>query len=286
MRILVTGPNGMLGSAILENLNRNYELVPVPHSFLDITRFELVRNFVREAKPDLVIHTAAIPDVDYCELNPEECYRVNVVGTQNLASALSDLNACMVFVSTDYVFDGTKHTGYLEWDVPAPINAYGKSKWLAERIVQSLMAKYYIVRTSWLFSENGVNFLTNTVKQIRENKPLRLVADQFGCPTYVDDLVCGIEDLFLNHPYGIYHLVNEGTCSRLGQAELISQALGFHREKMLIGCSGSEIDRPGKRPDHSTLINQMYHLHGKTLPTTQNAIKRCVEKFLSKEKIL
>jgi dTDP-4-dehydrorhamnose reductase len=162
----------------------------------------------------VVIHAAAMTDVDGCERDPDAAYRINGLGTQNVALACQRCGAAMVCVSTNEVFDGTKGEPYREFDQPNPINAYGRSKLAGELITQALLNRFYVVRTAWLYARGGSNFVTKIIRAADERGELRVVADEISSPTYAPDLAEAIAKLIRTDHYGIYHFTNEGICSR------------------------------------------------------------------------
>jgi dTDP-4-dehydrorhamnose reductase len=217
----------------------------------DVTSEETISFLVRWA-PDLVIHAAAMTDVDGCERDPEAAFKVNGQGTRNAALACQRCNAIMVYISTDYVFDGTKDEPYLESDEPHPINFYGASKLEGERHVQELLKGYYIVRTAWLYGPGGRNFVEKVLQLAEERPELHYVITEIGSPTYTRDLAEGIACLVRCPQYGIYHLTNEGSCSRYE----------FAREILDLGGKGDfplypaeSYPRPAKPPPHAILAN-------------------------------
>ncbi len=213
MRIAVTGSKGQLGRLVVAALAPDHEVFP-----LDVPEFELtdLRSVEQLAalKPDLVMHGAAMTDVDACARDPALAFRVNALGTQNVALACQRTGAAMLYVSTNEVFDGEKQAPYLEFDTPHPINAYGKSKLAGEWYVASLLQRFYIVRTAWLYARGGGKFPDKMLDLARRHAPMVGVVDEIGSPTYAPDLVAAMLELIATDHYGIYHLVNAGTCSR------------------------------------------------------------------------
>ena len=178
----------MLASDIQKVLWDKEELVPLSKEDLDVTDTKKVFDVFSSLKPDVVIHCAAFTNVDQCELEPEKAYLVNTVGTWAVAAACAHLDAVLVYISTDYVFDGRKGKPYVEIDEPNPLNEYGKSKLGGEKMVLMLLKRFFIVRTAGLFGEKGKNFVTTILNRAREGKPLGVVADQIVSPTYTYDL--------------------------------------------------------------------------------------------------
>jgi dTDP-4-dehydrorhamnose reductase len=176
--------------------------------------------------PDLVIHAAAMTDVDGCARDPAAAYRVNALGTQNVALACQRARSVMLYISTNEVFDGTKTSSYLELDEPRAINPYGASKLAGERYVQMLLERFYIVRTAWMYSANGNNFPKKMLALAKEKEQLAVVDDELGNPTYAPDLAGALGQLIETNHYGIYHLTNAGIASRYDFAALVFQLAG------------------------------------------------------------
>lgn len=258
MRVAVTGSSGMLGHAI-HNIFRDIEIISLPHKVLDITHLDRVMNVIREIKPDYLIHAAAFTDVDGCELDYEKAYLVNGIGTRNVVMACEEINCPIIYISTDYIFDGQKTEPYNEWDKPDPINKYGLSKLLGENFVMSLTNRFYIVRTAWLYGKNGKNFVDTIRKLLSERKELDVVDDQVGDPTYTNDLAKKIKEL-LGKGYGIYHITNASQCSWYEFAIEIARQKGV--DINIRPVTSDYIDRPAKRPAFSVLGNTMLRLEG------------------------
>ncbi len=212
MRIVITGAHGQLGKAMQVALGEAaLVLIDIPD--WDITAPRLV-PLMAHLKPDVVIHCAAMTDVDGCARNPDLAYHINAFGTQNVALACQRAEAAMVHISTNEVFDGTASEPYREFDPPHAINPYGASKLAAEQIASRLVNKLYIVRTSWLFSPGGNNFVSKMIALADQHSQLRVVTDEVANPTYAPDLAAAVAHLIQTEHYGIYHLANEGYCSR------------------------------------------------------------------------
>jgi len=228
MKILLTGHKGQLGAALTQALARHtvaHEVTGVDLPELDITERTAVFTAVHAAAPDLIIHCAALTDVDGCARNPALAYRVNGLGTQNVALAAQEFGAEMLHISSNEVFAGDRPEGYDEWAPLNPVNGYGRSKAAAEFHVAHLLSRFYIVRLSWLFAPGGRNFIHAILKRARETGQLRVVTDEVANPTYVHDLAAAIAQLIETHQYGVYHLTNAGACSRWEFAnEILRQA--------------------------------------------------------------
>ena len=213
MRIFITGSKGQLGTALQKQLNQ-YEVVSADLPEVDISHREQLETAVCNAKPDMIIHCAAYTNVDGCAKDPQLAYKVNGLGTQNVALICQKQNIELVHISTNEVFSGELESGYEEWMPLSPINPYGRSKASAEHHVTSLLSKFYIVRPAWLYAPEGKNFVHAILRNARKNGQIQVVTDEIGNPTHVTDLAIAIKQLIHTKQYGTYHLVNEGHCSR------------------------------------------------------------------------
>jgi dTDP-4-dehydrorhamnose reductase len=213
MKIAITGSDGQLGRALDVVLRPQHTLLRLPRREFDITD-PANRPVLASLAPDLVIHCAAMTDVDGAARDPVTAFRVNAFGTQNIALACGQCNAGMLYISTNEVFDGTKDAPYLEFDPTHPINPYGKSKLAGEWYTRHLLNKFYIVRTAWLFARGGGKFPDKILELAQRQSALAVVRDEIGSPTYAPDLAAAIAQLIETGQYGIYHLVNAGACSR------------------------------------------------------------------------
>jgi dTDP-4-dehydrorhamnose reductase len=223
MKILITGHKGQLGTTLRETLT-THELIGFDLPEGDITDRESVKTAVASHQPDLIIHTAAMTNVDGCAENPALAYKVNGLGTQNVALAAQEFGCEMLHISTNEVFGGARSEGYEEWMPLDPVNAYGRSKAAAEIHVKNILNRFYIVRFSWLFAPGGRNFIHAILNRARETGEVSVVTDEIANPTYVKDLAQAIAQLIETHQYGIYHLGNSGICSRWQFAnEILSQ---------------------------------------------------------------
>ena len=226
MRIIITGGLGQLGKALQIVLSdQDLAILDLPE--LDITDRLAVEQAFRMIQPELVIHCAALTDVDGCARQPELAYRVNGLGTHNVALACQAHSAEMVHISTNEVFSGDNPAGYDEWMQPQPINHYGRSKASAENHVQTILSRFYIVRTAWLYGPGGRNFIHAILERARANGQLKVVTDEIGNPTYVKDLAEAIAKLIKTRQYGIYHFINLGACSRWEFANEIVRVAGL-----------------------------------------------------------
>lgn len=253
MRILITGANGQLGRALQGALTA-HDLVLVDLPDIDITTQKAIEHVIDESTPDLTIHCAAYTDVDGCARNPELAHRINAFGTQNVALACRAAAIPLVHISTNEVFSGDDPAGYEEWRPLSPRNPYGRSKAAAETHVRNLLNAYYIVRTAWLFAPGGRNFVHAILRRARETGQVRVVTDEIGNPTYVGDLAEAIARLITTGQYGIYHLVNEGSCSRWAFAGEILRQAGLDATSN-VPILSSAFQRPSSPPPFGALHN-------------------------------
>lgn len=263
-RVLITGANGQLGLAINQVIQERKDLnitmintdvgeatayCPIT---LDITNPVAVMNLVQNIKPEIIINCAAFTAVDLCESEKERAYRINAIGAKNLAIAANDFDAKFVQVSTDYVFDGEGKMPYTEKDVPNPQSVYGSTKLEGEKFVQDICAKYFIVRTAWLYGD-GKNFVKTMIRLMEEHKDIRVVNDQYGSPTSAMELAKAIVRLMDTEEYGIYHGVCDGGTNWYEFAKEIFKQLGSNVKVTPIETS--EYPTPAKRPTYSILNN-------------------------------
>lgn len=214
MKVLVTGANGQLGYDVIKRLDsEGIEYLGTDRDSLDITNEEQVKKVISDYNADVVIHCAAYTAVDKAEDEKELCYSINVLGTKYVAEACKETNAKMVYISTDYVFDGEGDKPFEVTDKPNPINYYGKTKYEGELEVQELLDKYFVVRISWVFGINGNNFVKTMLRLGKERDEISVVADQIGSPTYTPDLARLLFEMIQTDKYGVYHVTNEGYCS-------------------------------------------------------------------------
>lgn len=226
MKILITGAKGQLGQALPAYLP-NHDLTLVDIEEMDITDKTAVFHTFAQTQPDVAIHCAAYTNVDGCAKEPALAYRINALGSQNVALACLEQGAEMVHISTNEVFAGDNATGYEEWMTRNPVNGYGRSKAAAENLVQQILNRLYIVRTAWLYAPGGRNFIHAILNRAREQGQLRVVVDEIGSPTYVKDLAQAIAQLIDSHQYGIYHFTNADSCSRWEFANEILRQSGL-----------------------------------------------------------
>lgn len=279
MKVLVTGYNGQLGFDVIRELNsRSVECRGVDRDDFDITNRDETVGYICDYKPDTVVHCAAYTAVDRAEDDEENCCRVNVDGTNNIAIACEKIGAKMLYVSTDYVYGGAGNAPFEPSDMTDPKNVYGRTKLDGEKAVMKHLKKYFIVRTSWVFGINGSNFVKTMLRLGDERDELNVVCDQVGSPTYTPDLARLICDLIATERYGIYHGTNENYCS---WAEFASEIMKLGGKNTRINPVRSE-EYPVKaeRPHNSRLSKKCLDDAGiKRLPTWQNALKRFIKEL-------
>lgn len=280
MRVLVTGGSGQLGLALSSAL-AGHEVIAPPTSVLDLANRDSVLSCITSASPDTVVHAGAFTDVDGCELDPDKAWRVNALGTRSVAWAARIAGARVCYVSTDYVFRGDAGRPYHEWDDPDPLSAYGRSKLGGER---ELDPGSTVVRTSWVCSRNGRNFVKTIVRAAAAAGPegLRVVDDQHGCPTFADDLAAAVARLVVARQPGLFHVTNSGATTWYHFAEAIVAAAGLDPEIVHpIPTSSLDPPRPAPRPPWSVLDNAALRLSGlPLLPDWRESLEPVVKGIL------
>lgn len=272
--ILVTGVNGQLGFDVVKELKRrNIECLGIDIKDLDITDSNATFEYISNLKPECVIHCAAYTAVDRAEDEEEICTKVNVYGTENIAKACKNIDAKMIYISTDYVFDGKGDKPFEVDGNIEPASVYGKTKYEGELKVKEILDKYYIVRISWVFGINGNNFINTMLRLGEEKESLNVVCDQIGSPTYTFDLAPLLCDMAVSEKYGVYHATNEGFCS---WAEFAAKIM----EKANLSCvinpiPTSEYPTKAVRPFNSRLSKKSLVDGGfKLLPSWEDALER------------
>lgn len=272
MRILVTGAKGQLGHDVIERLRKlHIECQGVDIEDFDLTKQEEVLRYIRSYAPDGVIHCAAYTAVDKAEDMRDVCYSVNVAGVKNVAEACKTLNAKLIYISTDYVFDGSGDKPFEADAKPNPINYYGLTKYQGEIEAGKIVEKLFIVRTSWVFGINGNNFVKTMLRLGKERKELGIVADQIGSPTYTPDLAKLLCDMVSTEKYGVYHATNEGFCSWYEFADAIFKTAGL--EVNLKPIKTEEYPTRASRPKNSRLSKTSLDMAGfERLPDWKTAL--------------
>ncbi len=279
MKVLVTGVKGQLGFDVVNELKKNnIEAVGVDIEEMDITDKEAVDKVITNANVDAVIHCAAYTAVDAAEDNMEICRKINADGTRYIAEVCKKLDIKMMYISTDYVFDGEGERPWEPDDDRQPLNAYGISKYEGEVAVQDNLEKYFIVRIAWVFGVNGKNFIKTMLNLGKTHDTLTVVSDQIGSPTYTYDLAVLLVQMIQSDKYGIYHATNEGLCSWYEFAvEIFKQA---EMNVNVIPVSSEEYKSKAKRPHNSRMSKDKLEANGfKRLPSWQNALERYLKEI-------
>ncbi len=271
MKILVTGFNGQLGYDVVRKISSDDECIGVDIQDFDITDKAQTMEYIKNYRPDAVVHCAAYTAVDKAEDDAENCYKVNVIGTKNIAEACKEINAKMLYVSTDYVYGGKGSEPIEPTAQTDPQNVYGRTKLEGEEAVKSILDKYFIVRTSWVFGINGNNFVKTMLRLAESRDVLNVVDDQVGSPTYTPDLAELIVKMIATSAYGTYNATNEGFCS---WAEFASEIMKQGNKATKINpIPSSEYPTRATRPLNSRLSKECISAFG-YLPTWQDALKR------------
>jgi dTDP-4-dehydrorhamnose reductase len=252
MRIAITGSNGQLGRALQRTL-ANDALMPIDLPDYDISDLTAITAAVRTFAPDVILHTAAITDVDGCERNPDLAYRVNVLGTRNMAVCAQQTGASIVYIGTDYVYEGTRETPYREEDAPNPLSVYAQTKWLGEEQVRRLVSRHYVVRVAWLYGDGPRNFVRTVLRLADERDSLPMVTDEVGSPTFADDVAAALQRLIALPAYGTYQLPNSGVCSRYDWAAEILRLAGRTGDLELVPSQNYQ--RLARVPRHVEMRN-------------------------------
>lgn len=274
MKVLVTGVKGQLGYDVVNELTkRGIESVGVDIEEMDITDANSVDNVITSSGVDAVIHCAAYTAVDAAEDNEEVCRKVNAQGTRNIAEVCKKLDIKMLYISTDYVFDGEGERPWEPDDERAPQSVYGQTKYEGELAVQELLEKYFIVRIAWVFGVNGKNFVKTMLNLSETRDSLTVVDDQFGSPTYTYDLSRLLVDMIQTEKYGVYHATNEGFCNWYEFACAIFEEAGISMKVSPV--SSAQYAAKAKRPANSRMSKEKLSQNGfERLPEWRDALRR------------
>lgn len=280
MKYLVTGVKGQLGYDIVKRLKeKGYEdILALDYTEMDITNKEQVKEVITQYNPDVIFHCAAWTQVDKAEDEMYKCRDVNVNGTNNIAEVAKEIGSKMIYISTDYIFDGTKDGLYEVNDTPNPKSVYGETKYLGEEAVRQQLIKYFIVRISWVFGINGNNFIKTMLRLAETKSELNVVNDQIGSPTYTEDLAKLLVNMSETEKYGTYHATNEGFCS---WAEFAKYIMDESDGKMIIhGIPSEEYPQKAYRPKNSRMSKESLDEAGfERLPAWQDAVKRYIKEL-------
>jgi dTDP-4-dehydrorhamnose reductase len=281
MNVLLIGANGQLGSDLLKVFQAAGDtVVPVTHAQLDVCSEDRVSEVMAEAKPDVVVSTAAFHKVEECEKKPAQAFQVNGTGAMNLAIACQRSGAVLANFSTDYVFDGKKNAAYEETDLPSPLNVYGVSKVVGELLVAAYADRRFVIRTCGLYglagsSGKGGNFVETMLKKAMAGDAIRVVDDQVLTPTYTADLAEATRKLILTGKYGLYHVSSEGQCSWYEFTRYIFESAGL--DAKLSPVNSSEFASPVRRPANSVLSKAKLRGLGLSIPSWKDALPRYLQ---------
>lgn len=272
-KVLVTGASGQLGYDVIKELSkRGYIALASDKSKMDLSCEDNIRNYILNSECEAIIHCGAYTAVDKAEDEKELCMKINSTATKEIAKCAKTLDIPMIYISTDYVFDGTKDDIYTENDNTNPINVYGESKLLGEKYVKEMLQKYYIVRTSWVFNINGKNFIETMINLSKNHNQISIINDQVGSPTYTKDLSRLLVDMLESDKYGLYHATNEGYCSWYEFANAIFKLYNININTKPI--NSDEYISKAKRPLNSKLSKAKLIENGfKPLPNWNDALK-------------
>ncbi len=253
MKVFITGCNGLLGvDLVAAFLSRGHEADGCDLPQVDVTRPREVAAAVEQAGADIVVHAAAMTDVDGCEGDPVGAFTTNALGARNVALACQSMDAPMIYLSTDFVFDGAGDRPYREFDPPNPLCVYGRSKLEGEQYVRHLVRRHMVVRTAWLYGARGSNFVRSILSAVTRDEPVRVVNDQVGSPTYSRDLASAIVRLVETRLWGVYHVTNSGAVSWWGFGREILRLVGL-ADRAITPISSAELGRAARRPSYSVL---------------------------------
>lgn len=279
MRVFVTGVKGQLGYDVMNELEKQgLEGIGVDIDEMDITDADQVNKVIKEAAPDAVIHCAAYTAVDAAEDNEEICRKVNAQGTENIAKVCEELDIKMMYISTDYVFNGQGERPWEPDDEREPLNVYGQTKYEGELAIEKHVKKFFTVRIAWVFGVNGKNFIKTMLNLGKTHDHLTVVNDQTGSPTYTYDLARLLVDMIQTDKYGRYHATNEGLCTWYEFACEIFKQAGM--DVSVAPVSSDEYPAKAKRPSNSRMDKSKLTANGfQPLPTWQDALSRYLKEI-------
>lgn len=302
-KILITGAAGMLGTDLVSALRDHFELVgvglsegthlPIAYHRLDLTDRQAVSEFWQKTRPSLVIHLAAMTQVDLCETERDRAYQANTEAVKAVADASRDLGATLVFFSTDFVFDGKENREYREEDSCAPLSYYGETKRQAEEYLKSSGVSFVVFRICWLYGLGGRSFPRAILEIAEKQTVLRVVSDQIGRPTYTKD-ICGAlrelllrdKDIFSKVAGNFFHLANSGTASWADFAEEVLKDAG-HLQHQVVRITAAEFNRPAPRPAHAVMnLDKTHEMLGVQLRPWQEALKVFIAEYRTHTEIL
>jgi dTDP-4-dehydrorhamnose reductase len=280
MKIVVIGANGQLGCDVCAAFSAaGHEVIPLNHNTADIAVYESIKAPLAQARPDVIVNTAAMHNVDACEADPVRSFEVNGIGARNLALIANELDATLFYLSTDYVFDGLKKAPYVETDYPIPLNAYGNSKLAGESFIRSISKKHFVLRVSGLYGNNpcrakgGNNFVKLMLKLSKERDEIRVVDDEALTPTFTEDVARQIVAMTGMDAYGLYHATAQGGCSWYRFASKIFELSSTQIKLSIAGSNEFPMKVP--RPKYSVLENAGLKALGMDLmPDWQDGLRR------------
>ena len=280
MKIVIIGAKGMLGSELGRVLGRQHQIVAWDIGEIDITDRSRTLALLNEASPELILNSAAFVDVERCEAEPDQAWRINAVGAQNLALAAQQTGSALLYISTDYVYDGDTDADYDEVAQPNPINQYGKSKLAGEMLCSQICPRTYIVRTAWLFGHAPNNYVERVLKAAQNEGVVRMPVDQLESPTYTVHLAEAILNLIATRAYGRYNITSLGACTRAAFAQFVLQQAGRSERVEIVEAAAKRLAR---RPRRTVLDCRFYQLvTGQPLPDWQQGVKDYMVKLNSK----
>ena len=272
MKIVVIGAKGMLGRELCSALSSKHEVIAWDIEEIDITDRLMTLQNLKNLKPELILNSAAFVDVDRCETDPDSAWRINALGSQNLALAAQELGGALLYISTDYVFDGESLEDYDEVAPVRPINHYGRSKLAGERLATQICPRTYIVRTSWLIGHHPNGYVERVLKTAQRDGVVRMAPDQIESPTYTADLTQAVSTLIETGAYGCYNITSLGACTRVEFARFVLEQAG--RSEPVETADLSQIKRIAKRPSRTVLDCRLFQLlTGQTLPDWRDGIR-------------
>ena len=264
MKVAITGAAGLFGHGLVEAFSTRHEVFPLTRAEADITDAEAIRAALERIRPDLVVHPAGIPDLDLCDADPPHAFRVNYEGTCNVAGAARRMGVGLVHISTDAVYDGKKATPYVETDPTSPITVYGRTKLQAEEAVKTL-ERVWTFRVPVLFGPGKTNFVEKGLRKLAAGEPYKVVSDQLGCALHTVDAGMKIMEVVESGRYGVYHLANQGTCTRLELARAAAELAGLDAEKV-IGVPDASMQRRAPRLKYAVMEMKALSQAGFALP--------------------
>lgn len=284
MRVIVIGANGQLGVDVCQTLSKAHDIVPLTHEDIELCDAEQISHVLRNKEPEAVVNTAAFHNVPVCQTNPEQAFAVNAIGAKTLAEVCAKINASLVHISTDYVFDGQKKQPYLESDLPRPLNVYAISKLAGEHFIQAEMTDYFIMRSSGLYGltpcrAKGGNFVDKMLELAESREFLEVVGDEVLTPTFTQTLAEQIQILITTNEFGLYHATNEGECSWYEFAKKIFQLANI--EIPVHEVTSARFPSPVQRPSYSVLENHcLKEINLNQMPHWEDALRQYLHQKL------